>query len=148
MAEEKRKYTPVENRLLYEWCIKNYPKALQWRRVRVGPIPKSPEEKLYGVLRRWVDAVIFTGKKVILVEAKIRPHPDAIGQLLLYNELFPKTPEFSQLKDYPRELVFLTTKEDNAVRNLCRQHNIKFVVYRPKWIEEYWKELMKKMAKR
>jgi len=129
-----RKYFPKESRLVYEWLQKNYPRCLQWRRVRLGPIPKG--DIFYQVVRRWADAVVFCGDKVIIVEAKIKADAGALGQLELYRELFPKTPEFSQLKDYPIELVFLTAFRDPQLEKLAKKKGIRYVVYCPKWLKE------------
>jgi len=132
-------YTKPESRLLYEWMVENYPDKPQWRRVRLGPYPKGHEEPIYGIVRRWIDGV---------VEAKIRPDPGALSQLELYAKLFPKTPEFSMFKDKPLELVFLTTKTDPEVEALAKEKGIRYVVYRPKWVEEYIRELIIKKKKK
>jgi len=138
MAE--RSYEPREAKLLYEWMVKTFPNCLQWRHVRMGPIPKN--EALYGILRRWIDGVVYDKKTdtVYLIEAKIRPEPGAISQLLLYKQLFPKTPEFEALKDKPIKLVFLTSFMDKEVKALCDQYGIEFVVYSPDWVKEYWQQ--------
>ena len=132
-----RPYEMRETRLLKEWIHKNYPDKPQWYRVRLGPAVFEGEEKLYQMLRRWADAVVFTGKEVLIIEAKMRPDPAGIAQLELYRKLFPETPEFKMFWKYPVKLVFLTTWLDKAVKALCDEKKIEYVVYCPDWAKEY-----------
>ena len=138
MAKTLKPYTPNESNLVYEWVKKFYPNSLQWRRVRLGPLPLQKDSAMYGILRRWAD-LIFKDKGIIyIVEAKMKPEPGAIGQLKLYNELFPKTPEFSEFKDLPRKLIFLTTVKDLELKKITIRDDIEYVVYQPDWVKEYW----------
>ena len=132
-----RKYERREFRLLMEWVKKNYPDKPQWFRVRLGPAVFQGEEKLYQMLRRWADAVVFTGEKILIIEAKMRPMPEGIAELELYRDLFPQTPEFKMFWKYPVELIYLTTWLDKAIKELCDKKKIKYVVFRPPWAEEY-----------
>jgi len=143
----KRVYNPREWKLVYEYLITKYPNKLQWRRVRVGPLLKN--EKLYGVLRRWVDAIVYDHEEdlIIIIEAKMKPEPGALSQLELYRKLFPQTPEFELYKDKPIKLVFLTTMLDKELKALAKEKGIDYVVFKPKWVEEYFKELMEKYAR-
>jgi len=127
----------VEAKYVNEWILLNYPDRLYWKRVHLGPLPKKDLARLYKVTQRWIDAVIKDHDKVLLVEAKLVPRPDAVGQLLLYNDLFSQTEMFKELWDWPRQMVLLTTREDRHVRALCEEHNIKYEVYAPPWVLEY-----------
>ena len=132
-----RPYVRREALLLEEWVKKTYPDKLQWFRVRLGPAVFKGEEKLYQMLRRWANAVVFTGKEVLIIEAKMRPMPEGIAELELYRDLFPQTPEFKAFWKYPVKLIYLTTWEDKAIKGLCEKKGIEYVVYRPPWAEEY-----------
>ncbi len=140
----KRKYTARETRLIRDWVAKNYPDKPQWKRVRLGPIPGTPAAAIYKGLRRWVDLVIWDEPYIILVEAKMRPKPEGIAELELYDRLFPETPEFSMFKDKPRRLIYLTTLYDEVIDRMCKEKGIELVVFRPKWVEEWWKEVLEK----
>ncbi|RLE76534.1 MAG: hypothetical protein DRJ44_03865 [Thermoprotei archaeon] len=133
-----RVYERREDKLLKEFLQKYFPDWLTWKRVRLGPVPKPEEYKWYQVVRRWADAVVYNGEKVIIIEAKIRAEPGAISQLLLYDKLFPKTPEFRLLKDKPRELLLLVGFPDPEVDELAKEHGIKVAVFCPKWLKEWW----------
>jgi len=140
----KKEYKPREWRLVYEFLITNFRNCLQWRRVRVGPIYKN--EKLYQVVRRWADAIVYCAKEdiVYIIEAKMKPEPGGISQLELYIKLFPKTPEFEMLKDKRVKGIYLTTQDDPELRELAKSKGIEYVVYQPDWVKEYWKERLEK----
>jgi len=131
----KRKYTLKEQRLLNEFLYNFYKNCPQWKRVRLGPAVLKGEEKLYQVLRRWADAVVFDGKQIIIIEVKWHPKPEGVGELLLYRSLFPQTPEFQMFKDYPIRAVYVTTRYDKAIEDLCKKNKIEFVVYAPEWVK-------------
>jgi len=141
---EKRAYVAREMRFVNEFLAKEFPTAMTWKRVRLGPARFTEEEKLYQVLRRWADAVVYDGTTVYIIEAKIRPDVRAISQLELYGKLFPKTPEFEMIKDRPVKLVFLTSIMDKEVKALCEEKGIEYKVFSPRWIKEYWKEMLRR----
>ncbi len=124
----------AEKQILDEYVVTNYPKCLQWTRVRVGAIPEGKELKFYGCIRRWADAIVYDGKTVTIIEAKMRPDPAGLAQLELYARLFPKTPEFQLFKDAKIKLIYLTVVDDPEVRALAATKKIRVVVYRPKWV--------------
>lgn len=130
--------------MVLEWVQKYHSHALQWRRVRVGPLPKTENSSFFSVLRRWADLVFVEDDIVYIVEAKVRPDPGALSQLKLYERLFPQTPEFSQLSNKQIKLVFLTSMEDKEVKKLAAELGIEYEVYRPAWLDAYIKEVIKK----
>jgi len=141
----KREWQPREMQLLTEWLMKNYSHAKWQTRVRLGsPHPSlteramtETEERMVGSWRRWADAVIFNGDKVIIVEAAIRPDPGKISQLQLYDQLFATTPEFKEHWSKKRELVLLYGVEDMALVALARRQGIRCVQYVPDWLPDY-----------
>jgi hypothetical protein len=137
-----RSYQPRENKLLNEWVTLNYPNNLQWRRVRLGAIPGTPQEILYEGLRRWADKIILDNGTIIIIEAKMRPEPHGMAELEIYKKLFPDTPEFTSYKDLPIRLIFLTTMTDQTVADLCKEKGIELVIFKPSWVDEYWAEKM------
>jgi len=135
-----RAYQPREKKLLYEWVNLNYPTDPRWVRVRLGPIPGTPEEIVYESLRRWTDMVLIHDNTVFIIEAKMSPEPGAIAQLEVYQRMFKDTPEFTAYKNLPVKSIFLTTKFDQTVNDLCQEKGIQFIVFKPDWVDEYWKE--------
>jgi len=131
-----------ESRLVQDYAIDRYPKAIRWRRVQVGAIPPGKDPKMYGHLRRWADLILYDGKEVVIIEAKMRPAPGAISQLLLYIQLFPKTPEFTLYANKPLRGVILTTMEDIEVRALAEAQGLDYEIYAPEWVRDYWQQVL------
>ena len=144
MAEERKEHVMRESKLIFEWINKFHPNSLQWRRVQLGPVIEHEEARLMGVLRRWADAVFLAKDVVYIVEAAWAPDPGKVSQLELYKQLFPKTQKFSAWKDKEIKLIFLTTKIDKEVKDLCEEHGIEFVLYAPAWVKEQWEEMIKR----
>lgn len=137
-------YVRRESHLVNDWLREFHPTSLQWRRVRLGPIPGTETPEFYGILRRWADIILYEDNTVFIIEAKMRPEPGAISQLELYGRLFPSTPEFTTYNKKKVRLIFLTTKEDPMVKSMATERNIEYVVYRPAWVEEWEKELLQR----
>jgi len=128
MAQQK------EARLVNEWLMLKHPKALQWRRVRLGPLPTKELSGMYKVTLRWVDAIYIEDGRVNLVEAKLKPDLGAIAQLETYRDLFVKTPEFTEYHGSPINLVFLTIRRDPVMEEQCARREIRYEIYAPDWI--------------
>lgn len=120
-----------ESELVNQWLWSYHRLSPQWRRVRLGVVPNHEMAREYSVLLRWADAVFIEDGVVNIVEAKLRPMADAIGQLQLYETLFRNTPEFQQYWNHPIKLIFLTTMLDIAVSELCSKLNIAYVIFEP-----------------
>lgn len=104
----------------------------QWRRVRLGVVPTHEMARMYMVLLRWADAIYIENGEVFIVEAKLRPDSGAIGQLLLYKDLFRQTLEFRDYWPLKINMVFLCTRPDLNLMEVCTKHDIKYVVYDPR----------------
>jgi len=87
------------------------------------------------VLLRWADAIFIEDGYVNILEAKVRPSPTAVGQLLLYERLFKVTPEFKMYWDWPIKKILLTTMVAWDVVELCSQYNIQYEVFNPLTLE-------------
>ena len=120
-----------ESVLLTKWLAKFHRTSPQWKRVRLG-VPANPEEaKLYSVLLRWADAVFLEDGFMVIVEAKLRPSPGAIGQLEVYKELLKVTPEFSAYKNWPIKLILLTSTMDLGIVEVCKKKEIIYEFWKP-----------------
>ena len=126
-----------EARLVNEWLWLNYNTKPQWHRVRLGPAFDKETARMYKVLLRWADAVVLNDNEILIIEAKMTPEPGAISQLEFYAQEFKHTPEFSDYWDFPQRLIFLTTREDEALHALASEKNIEYVVFRPDWVNAY-----------
>ena len=134
-----------ETRLLSEYLALTYPEDLVFERLRLGaaaPLMPSAEMTpaelaMVGVFRRWADAVVVTPEDLIIVEAKVRSSPTAIGQLTLYQTLLASTPELKPYLARRQVLELVVAVEDPAVSRLCASNGIRCRVYRPAWLPEY-----------
>jgi len=130
-----------ETDMLNAWLWDKHRTDLQWRRVRIGTLPTKELAREYMVLLRWVDAIVIHEGVVYLVEAKLRPEPGAIGQLELYNELFPHTLEFSAYQNWPVRMMLLTSIVDVNMVELCSKKNIIYTVFTEEEVNRVRREM-------
>ena len=109
----------------------------QWKRVRLGPTPDKDFARMYKVIMRFADAIIDDGDVILIIEAKMRPEPGVISQLEEYEKLFKETPEFSDYWDHRIQKVLLTTMEDASLRVTCEEHQVKYVIFKRPWVDDY-----------
>lgn len=128
-----------EARLVNEYLMKYWPNTIQWKRVRVGPSRNQEEAKMYQVLQRWADAILWNGEEIIIIEAKIRPTAGAVGQLEHYIELFPQTPEFKRYWNKPIKGVLLVAMPDVELASYATSKGLEYTVYQPDWAIDYLK---------
>jgi len=132
-----------EAKLVNEYLISKYPNDLQWRRVRVGPVPTKEDARYYGVMLRWADAIVKHGNVMLIIEAKVKADLGAMSQIEEYIKLFGQTPEFSEYWDLQRKGVLLTGFDDLMIKQSCAERGIDYVVYKPMWINEYLNKLQR-----
>ena len=113
------------------WVKQTHPNALVYHKMRVGR-----GSSYTGVERYYPDKIFIEDGVVYVLEAKIKRVSSAIGQLLLYNKLFPDTPEFFFAKDFPRKMIMLTALNNDIIEGMAKDHNIEYIVWRPAFIEE------------
>lgn len=131
--------------MLAEFIRERYPDRRHMTRVRLGRSPSqlirpdmAPEEvRMIGVWRRWADAIVFDGRKLILIEAAIRPDPGYISKLELYADLIPETPELMQYAGWPVVKLLVYAIEDPAVLKLAKRHGVRTAKYVPSWMPSY-----------
>ena len=118
-----------ETQLQNSWLWQFHKDSPTWKKVRLGKVSTQFDAKIARVFLRFADAIFIEEDVVNIVETKISPKADAIGQLLLYERLFKETPEFSKYKDFPIKKIMLTTREDPAIRKLAEDHGIEVIIY-------------------
>lgn len=141
----KRNWQPREMRLVSEYLVKHYGKYTCKTRVRLGSIPvelikpgmDAVELRMAGVWRRWADAVVIKPRKVVIIEAAIKPDPGDITKLQLYAKLFRHTPEFEPFANLPVALELVYALKDPVTLELARQAKIKVVYFKPAWVDDY-----------
>ena len=126
-ARRKGKKVGQEKLFVDRWLAKFHPDALQWTRIRLGPVGDTTEARALGVTRRWADAIFIKDGVVNIVEAKLKSEAGAVAQLELYKKLFPETPEFSQFHSLPVNMIFLAPSVDPVLAELASEKGIEVV---------------------
>lgn len=145
----KREYKQRERRYVPEYVNETYPdRVAVFYNMAIGPPPEAlqnahPEIPLahFRRWRFWIDAVVITENRMILIEGKIRKPAEGLGQLLLYRALLPETPELYPYKGYPVEMVLVTPRPDPRVIGVANNLGINIVIWTKTWVQEYLRTL-------
>ena len=129
----------VEKKLTNEYFAKNFLEAHVQRRAALGPTQVPIVNKMMNVITRWADAIVFEPNLVTIIEFKMEPKGDAVGQLDLYESIFRKSIAYRQYWERPIKKLLVTTRIDDAVQELAESHNIEYQVFRPEWIP-FWEK--------
>ena len=136
---------PWSTQLLREWAGVKYPNSHLAEQVRLGPT----ESKLVGVavspaleaalrVENWyADGIIVLPDEVLVIEAKIKANPSAVGQALFYLRLAMSTPSLTSQLGNQFTPVVLFAEDDAAVSSFARQLGCRVEVYTPAWIADY-----------
>lgn len=131
--------------LLREWAAKAYPGFALLEQYRLGPtsatlvgVTVSPGlERMLRLMNWYADGVIYAPNETLIIEAKMKPSPAAVGQVLFYARLLPSTLEHYNRPFAPLVSVVLFSEEDAAVRVFSQSLGVRCVTYTPPWIEDY-----------
>ena len=129
----------IEKKLTNEFFAENYIDKHVQRRAALGPTQVPIVNKMMNVITRWVDAIVFEPNLVTLIEFKMEPKGDAIGQLNLYEQEFGKSLAYQQYWDRPLKKLLVTTRLDDGVFEQAQAHNIEYKIFRPDWIK-FWEK--------
>ena len=129
----------VEKKLTNEYFVKNFLLKHVQRRAALGPTSVPIVNKSMNVITRWADAIVFEPQQITIIEFKMEPKGDAIGQLDLYESMFGKSGHYQQYWNLPIKKLLVTTRVDDAVQELAESHNIEYQVFRPDWIK-FWEK--------
>ena len=168
----RRKYRIIEERMLADWLARNYrdhPRVMRaWlgptpERAMISPFPADMMTSLAiaepldsralaraGVTPRvlmpfgggWADALILGPDWTRIVEACVVLDTAHVGQLEGYVELFKKTREYRPRWDLPIFGVLVYGYRRQVAYDLARRKGFELVQYRPKYVEDYYRELV------
>lgn len=130
-----------ETQLLAEWITTLPPGYKSKTHVRVGRqalvyngVEVSIERaRAFEVWSDWVDARIFTGFEVWLIEAKIVGLASAYGQLMDYGNQYPESTDYKQFAGAPIRSMVLCAYEKPRTRQFFAGFGIDTVIYSPAW---------------
>jgi hypothetical protein len=131
--------------LLREWAAKFYAGLPLMEQYRLGPtrnallnVALTPAlENALRVANWFADGVIATPTSTVIVEAKVRPNPSAVGQVLFYQRLAMATPLLQSRLNLPIEPTVLFAESDSAIEHFARNYGVRVALYSPKWIVDY-----------
>jgi len=138
-------WAPRERRYIAEWAQTRFPKFPAYFNVPLGPIPESLVQelgferarRLYRRWRSYADCVVVLPDKSILAEAEIRDPRNAIGDLLYYRTLVPKTLDFPGGLDRPIEYWLVAPSDFKFIKQLAEEQGIIVDFFDPEWLQEY-----------
>ena len=150
VANPKKSNLMWEMRLRDEYLAKFHEGNVIIRNVRLGTIPGGPwvsqleynRQRILGVFRRYADVLIIRSDSIIIQEYALLPDPGDITKLELYAELFPRTMEFEQYKNYLVKMQLVGAIKDPVVQVLAARRDIEYILYEPAWLDDYLTTLM------
>jgi len=144
-------YTLRDRRYVAEWVIENYPHDQAFYNLRLGGVPSEVAARYPGVdvdrmarvFKKTCDALVVTETELVLIEGELRRPLLALGELLVYRDLISTTPELRPWSHFPVRTVLLCPVEDPSLDLILRENKIEKAVFKPPWVEEYLREVMK-----
>jgi hypothetical protein len=136
---------PWSTLLLREWAALKYPQGRLLEQVRLGPT----EAKLQGVtvspaleralrVENWyADGLIPLPDQVLIIEAKVKATPGAVGQVKFYLRQAFATPDLQPYMHLQFVPVVLFAEDDGAVSQFARNEGCRVEIYTPQWIADY-----------
>lgn len=136
---------PWSTQLLREWAALKYPGIVLREQLRLGPTSASlagvqVDPALEAMLRveNWyADGLLVTPAEILLVEAKVKADPSAVGQVLFYQRQAIRTPALADALHKSIVPVVLFAEMDADVSAFARQLGCRVEIYTPQWIADY-----------
>ena len=144
-------YKQRERKYVVDYVRTKYPDSYVLYNFRVGGIPTKLEgvditglsSNIYKVFNRYVDAIVITADKIILIEAKILADIGAVSQLEYYASLVYQTPELAQYSKLPLELRIVTASADPSFVAYATSKGINVQVFQTQDAVDYLAQLLK-----
>jgi len=145
----RKPYVQRERRYIAECIEKYFPHDLVFYNLRIGPAPIGIAEAYPGldvdryarVWKKFADAVSVGETEVRLCEAKLRTVLEAVGKLIAYADRIWETPEITPYIGRKLRKIIFAPVVDPTLDLLLKEHGIELIVERPKWADEYLKEV-------
>ena len=147
---------PWSTMLLREWAAAAYPGFQLFEQYRLGPthaslvgVTVTPGlEEALRVMNWYADGVIYAPNETLLIEAKMKPNPSAVGQSLFYLRLLPSTPQHNAKPYAPIVPVVLFAESDPTVTMFAQSLGVRVVTYTPRWVEDYLNQVQLRARQR
>ena len=150
-AQPRKPYVQRDRRYVVEYCEEAFPHARLFFNLRMGPPPIAVAEAYPGldvdryarVWKKTCDAVAVTDDELVLIEGELRRPTEGLGELLVYRDLIATTPELQPYLNRRIRTVLLCPVVDPTITLQLKEHNIEMVLFRPRWVEDYLREVMR-----
>lgn len=149
--QPRKPYVQRDRRYVIEWVNENYPADKVFFNLRLGPPTLAIAEKYPGidvnryarVWKRTCDAVVITKDEILLIEGELRRPVEGLGELLVYRDLIWATPELKPYSGRKVRTILLVPLHDPQTEGIANKNEIEIIIYRPRWVEEYLREVMR-----
>jgi hypothetical protein len=147
----RKPYVQRDRRYVVEYVSEHYPNDIAFFNLRMGPAPIAVAEAYPGldvdryarVWKKTCDAIVVTADEIVLIEGELRRPSEGLGELLVYRGLIATTPELKPYMNRKIKTILICPMADPTLTTHLKDNNIELVVYRPKWVEDYLKEVMR-----
>lgn len=145
----KKQYKQRERRYVPEYVNDKFPdRVTVFYNMAIGPAPEelvkaNPEIPLahFRRWRFWIDAVVILQDRMVLIEGKIRKPAEGIGQILLYRDLLPQTPELEPYRRLPVKMILVTPRPDPRIIGFANSYGIDIDIWTKPWVQDYLREV-------
>lgn len=136
---------PWSTQLLREWAAHKYPGIVLREQLRLGPtearlagVTVSPALEAALRVENWyADGLLVAPAEILIIEAKVKPDPGAVGQVLFYLRMAIRTPVLQDTLHLPFVPVVLYAEDDFEVTRYAQQMGCRVEIYTPQWIADY-----------
>lgn len=131
--------------MLAEWIGLRGWSAQAMQQVRLGPTPQYPSgvpltPALEAMLRNqlwYADLIVPTGTELLVVEAKVKAKPGAVGEVLWYASLVGTTPALAQYASLPVTPCVLFGTINPQLQAWANSLGVRVEYYTPPWLAQY-----------
>lgn len=135
----------VEPRLVSEYCLTRWPRAIVMHDVPLGPNEKTvvDENGKHMELTNWrpfrprADAIVITESELWLIEGKVLRVLDGLTKLPFYAELIDETPELEPYWNLPVKMLLITPSLPGWGATLAMRFGIIVEYFHPPWVHDY-----------
>lgn len=150
-ARPRRPYVQRDRRYVVEFVDQYWPRNRAYFNLRMGEPPIAMAQALPGlnidryarVFKKTCDAVVITEDEIILIEGELRRPVEGLGELLVYRDLIPTTPELRPYLPRGIRTILVCPLADPTMSLQLQEQRVELAIFKPKWVEDYLKEVMR-----
>lgn len=134
-----------EPRYVAEYVITRFPRSRVMFNVPLGPVPNElvAEHGAAGAAARFrpfrprIDALVWDGPDLVLLEGEIDTPRNGISDLLFYRPLLDATPELAEAATLPRRLMLVIPWLPDWLQQTAAGYGLEVEVYAPAWMADH-----------